>query len=88
MVIPPNFLMWKLCGNCAFSQNFHTRKLGEISVFYAMFDISKCSDKKYSKFSDKFCKIHKKTSVPESHIKSRSCMIKEALLQGFFCEFC
>ena len=27
----------KLCGNCAFSQNFHTRKSGEITVFF-------CSD--------------------------------------------
>ena len=26
----------KLCGNCAFLQNFRTRKLGEITVFYAM----------------------------------------------------
>ena len=26
----------KLCGNCAFPQNFHTRKLGKISVFYAV----------------------------------------------------
>ena len=26
----------KLCGNCAFLQNFHTRKLGEITVFYAV----------------------------------------------------
>ena len=25
--------------NCAFSQNFHTRKLDEITVFYAVFDI-------------------------------------------------
>ena len=25
----------KLCGNCAFPQNFHTWKLGEIAVFYA-----------------------------------------------------
>ena len=24
----------KLCGNCAFPQNFHTGKLGEISVLY------------------------------------------------------
>ena len=23
------------CGNCAFPQSFHTRKLGEITVFYA-----------------------------------------------------
>ena len=27
----------KLCGNCAFSQNFYTRKLGKITVFYAVF---------------------------------------------------
>ena len=26
----------KLYENCAFQQNFHTRKLDEISVFYAM----------------------------------------------------
>ena len=26
----------KLCRNCAFPQNFHTRKLGEILVFYAV----------------------------------------------------
>ena len=26
----------KLCGNCAFPQNFHTRKLGEITVFYTV----------------------------------------------------
>ena len=28
--------MRKLCGNCVFPQNFHTRKLGEITVFYAV----------------------------------------------------
>ena len=26
----------KLSGNCAFPQNFHTMKLGEILVFYAV----------------------------------------------------
>ena len=26
----------KLCGNCAFPQNFHTSKLGEITVFLAV----------------------------------------------------
>ena len=30
LVIHPN-----LCGNCAFPQNFHTRKLFETTVFYA-----------------------------------------------------
>ena len=24
----------KFCGSCAFQYNFHTRKLGEITVFY------------------------------------------------------
>ena len=27
-VITPDFLVWRLCRNCAFPQNFHTRKLG------------------------------------------------------------
>ena len=26
----------KLCGNCAFPRNLQTRKLGEITVFYAI----------------------------------------------------
>ena len=30
-----------LCGNCAFSQNFRTRKLGEISVFFAVINCCK-----------------------------------------------
>ena len=37
VVISPYFMIWncpKLCGNCAFPQNFHNRELGEISVFY------------------------------------------------------
>ena len=28
---------FSLCGNCAFPQNFHTRKLGEIMVFFSIF---------------------------------------------------
>ena len=27
----------KLCGNCAFPQNFHTRKLGETTAFHKVF---------------------------------------------------
>ena len=27
----------KLCGDCAFRQNFHTRNFGENMVFYAMY---------------------------------------------------
>ena len=29
----------ELCGNCAFSQNSHTRKLGEYTVFYAVLQL-------------------------------------------------
>ena len=44
-VISPNFLVWTLCGKaqfphsfgtCAFPQNLHTRKLGEITIFFAV----------------------------------------------------
>ena len=50
-VISPNFLVWKFCGKAqfphsfgripqnytgAFPQNSHTRKLGEITVFFAV----------------------------------------------------
>ena len=31
-----NAIRPKLCGNCAFPQNFHTRKSGEITVFFAV----------------------------------------------------
>ena len=34
------------CGNCAFPQNFHTRKLGEITLFHAVGVPQKnCSEK-------------------------------------------
>ena len=44
-VISPNDLVWKFCGkanpaklfeNCVFRENFHTRKLGEITVSYVV----------------------------------------------------
>ena len=51
--ISPSFLVWKFCGNaqllrrfgrfaknCAFLQNFYIRKLGEITVFYAVARVS------------------------------------------------
>ena len=31
----------KFCGNCTFPQNFYTRKLGEITIFYAVESINK-----------------------------------------------
>ena len=53
-VTSTNFLVWILCkatvspefqvnrqklyGNCVFLQNFQTRKLGKITVFFALFD--------------------------------------------------
>ena len=43
--------MWKFCGvsvdspaNCAFLQNFHIRKLDEITVFYQVNDVILGSD--------------------------------------------
>ena len=36
IVISPNFLVWKLCGNSTFPHHFHIRKLGEITIFYAV----------------------------------------------------
>ena len=36
----------KLCGNCAFSQNFHTRKLGKITMVHA---VTVQSNKKYER---------------------------------------
>ena len=42
--ILPNILVgkcWKICGNCAFPQNFHTRILDEISVFYVVSSVKK-----------------------------------------------
>ena len=37
-VISPNFLVCrpKLCGNYAFPQNFQTKELGEITVFFTV----------------------------------------------------
>ena len=45
-VISPNYLVWNFCRKvqfphsfgrkCAFPQNFHTRKLSEITVFFAV----------------------------------------------------
>ena len=54
-IISPNFLLWKFCGkaqfphsfgrfavyeNCVFPQNFHTRNIGEITVFFAVIFIT------------------------------------------------
>ena len=36
MIIQVLSIRPELCGNCAFPQNFRTRKLGEITLFYAM----------------------------------------------------
>ena len=32
-LVSTNVLVWKFCRNCAFPQNFDTRKLGETKVF-------------------------------------------------------
>ena len=68
-----------VCENCAFPQKFHTRKLGEITVFYA---VSVC--KKGSSTWENFSKIritgclNKCLSLfhTEVVISKRSCNIK------------
>ena len=45
-VISPNFLVWNK--NCAFPQNFHTRKLGVITGFFAVMP-TRNEDKKWTK---------------------------------------
>ena len=47
----------KLCGNCAFPQNFHTTKLGEITVFYAVFGRIAKILKRITKGSLQYCKM-------------------------------
>ena len=52
IVISPDFLVWKFCGNaqfphsfgnsCAFLQNFHTRKSGEITIFFPVLNYAIC----------------------------------------------
>ena len=36
IIISPIFLVWKFCEQAQFPQNFHIRKLGEITLFYAV----------------------------------------------------
>ena len=45
----------KLCGNCAFPQNLHTRKLGEITVFFGVFPFPSLSASASSSSSQLFC---------------------------------
>ena len=35
-IVSAEFRRSKLCANCSFPRSFHTRKLGEVSVFYAV----------------------------------------------------
>ena len=35
-----NCVFGQLCGNCAFPQNFHTIKLGEITAFYTVDNVN------------------------------------------------
>ena len=61
-LVSPSLLLWKFCGNsqfpqsfgrfvqnCAFSQSFHTRKLGEILVILAFLSASSREQKLDSK---------------------------------------
>ena len=48
----------KLCGNCAFSQNFRARKLGEITVFFVVWILLLWEKKKNSFFTFKYLKLN------------------------------
>ena len=60
----------KLCINCALPQNFHTRKLGEIKVFYAAL------------FFDNFWVIHQQMSIEV--LEKRLAKFSEALVNQCF----
>ena len=45
----------KLCGCCEFPRNFHTRKLGEVLVFFALCS-SESSKKRTTKRNPKYCR--------------------------------
>ena len=47
----------KLCGNCVISQNFHTRKLGEFTVFYAVINFQKLKIKLGTELQKNFIKL-------------------------------
>ena len=49
----------KLCGNCAFPQNFHTRKLGEITVFFAV----NVTDSESLNFNDQILRNYREVKI-------------------------
>ena len=70
--ISPNFLVWKFCGksqfpqfslrgNCAFPENFRTRKLGEITIFHAVVVVFNKPD--FSTNPVELAIIHRKVSL-------------------------
>ena len=74
-VISPNFLVWKfygkakfrivlpylpkLGGNCAFSQNFHTTKLGKIAVFFTVTGVFTTLSNTWLRFFEKIANKYK-----------------------------
>ena len=74
-VISPNFLVWKfygkakfrivlpylpkLGGNCAFSQNFHTTKLGKITVFFTVTGVFTTLSNTWLRFFEKIANKYK-----------------------------
>ena len=55
----------KLCGNCVFHQNFHTRKLGEITVFYAVTGTASRLIKRFKNWD--FKKLKNITKIKKLH---------------------
>ena len=68
----------KLCGNCAFLQNFHTRKLGENTVFYGVRNLRIKSKKNIRQYLT--------LTVLYSRLKKlQNCNLRIIRLRSLFC---
>ena len=54
--------MEKLCGDCVFPQNLHTKKLGEITAFYALYTEDTLKSLTKPPIIDLFLKIQEHTN--------------------------
>ena len=73
----------KLFRNFAFSQNFHTRELGEIAVFFAVKIIDSASNQHRKLF-----KKYRKPRKHETIFKKLYQKFKEASSKGLKCQKC
>ena len=69
----------KLSGNCVFPHNFHTRKLGKITVFFAVetLDMFSKQERRKSKYKFAGTKVCKAEEV-------RKCFVNPKIENGVF----